>query len=301
MDSAEMQAPTSQPLPDPSLAEAASPDGARLPTERLRRAVRLVRLLIVGLILLLLTRFFMIVPAGERGVKLQFGAVQPRVLEEGLHPLLPLVHHIKLISVRVQSLAMETEAASKDLQDVAAEVALNWHVLPDQVNSLFQQLGDLERISAAVIRPAIEDSIKAVLASFTAEQLITERSRVKSAITSILEARLSRYNLVLDDIDLLQVDFSERFREAVEAKQIAEQEAKRAEYEAIRAQKLAEAKVFLARGQAQAQELLQASLTPQILEHETIEKWNGHLPLVTGNSSVGRLDLKSFIKADKSR
>lgn len=62
---------------------------------------------------------------------------------------------------------------------------------------------------------------------------------------------------------------------------------------------MAEAQVFLARGEAQAQQLIQAGFTPQILELEAIEKWNGHLPLVMGGDAVGRFDFKSLIKADQ--
>lgn len=265
---------------------------------RIRNAISALQLFTVMLCLALLSRFFVVVPAGERGVLMRFGAVQEEILQEGIHALLPVVQSVKLLSVRVQTFSMETEAASRDLQDVAAEVALNWHLSPEHVNSIYQQLGDPERISSGVIRPSIEDSIKAVVASFTAEQLVTERSQVKEAISALLMERLQRYNLLLDDVDLLQVDFSERFREAVEAKQVAEQEAKRAEFEAVRAQQMADAQVFLARGQAQAQQLIQTSLTPAILEHEAIEKWNGHLPLVVGQEAIGRFDFKSLIKAE---
>ncbi len=280
---------------------AAGAEAAAAGAQRIGNALTGLRLFVVVLALVLLSCFFVVVPAGERGVLLQFGAVQERILNEGLHPLVPLVQSVKLLSVRVQPAVMQTEAASKDLQDVGAEVALNWHVQPGAVNGLYQRLGDLGQISAAVIRPAIEDSLKAVLASFTAEQLVTERATVKEAIRSLLGARLARYDLALDDVDLLQVDFSERFREAVEAKQVAEQEAKRAGYEALRAQRQADARVFLARGQAQAQQLLQATLSPEILEHEAIERWNGHLPLVIGNDAVGRFDFRSLVKADSRR
>lgn len=266
---------------------------------RIHNAISALRLFVVMLILALISRFFVLVPAGERGVLMRFGAVQEQVLAEGLHPLVPLMHSVQLLSVRVQTYSMETEAASRDLQDLAVEVAVNWHLTADRINSIYQRLGDTERISSAVIRPAIEDSIKAVLASFTAEQLVTERGQVKAAIRSLLSDRLSHYELVLDDVDLLQVDFSERFREAVEAKQVAEQEAKRAEFEAIRAQRMADARVFEARGQAQAQQLIQASLTGEILQHEAIEKWNGHLPLVVGHEAVGRFDLNTLLKADR--
>ena len=267
--------------------------------KRVRNALSALRLFSVMLCLALLSRFFVVVPAGERGVLMQFGAVQERILEEGIHPLVPLAQSVQRLSVRVQSFSTDTEAASRDLQDVAAQVALNWHLAPEAVNVIYQRIGGTTQITSSVIRPAIEDSIKAVLASFTAEQLVTERSQVKEAIGDLLSQRLAHYNLVLDDVDLLQVDFSERFREAVEAKQVAEQEAKRAEFEAIRAQRQADARVYLARGQAQAQQLLQAGLTPEILEHEAIEKWNGHLPLVVGQDAVGRFDFKSLIKADR--
>ncbi|KEF42590.1 MAG: hypothetical protein ER33_04825 [Cyanobium sp. CACIAM 14] len=288
-----------QSLIDPELSAPAGGADTTPQVRRIRNALSALRLFTVMLALALISRFFVVVPAGERGVLLRFGAVQEQVLQEGIHALLPLMHGVKLLSVRVQTFSMETEAASRDLQDVAAEVALNWHLDPDRVNAIYQRLGESDRITSGVIRPSIEDSIKAVLASFTAEQLVTERSRVKQAIRSLLSERLARYDLVLDDVDLLQVDFSERFREAVEAKQVAEQEAKRAEFEAIRAQRRADAKVFMARGQAQAQQLLQSSLTPEILEHEAIEKWNGHLPLVIGQQTAGRFDLKSLIKADR--
>lgn len=269
--------------------------------QRISNAISALKLFVVMVCLALVSRFFVEVPAGERGVLMHFGAVQEQILDEGIHPLLPLVQSVKLLSVRMQTFSMQTEAASKDLQDVAVEVALNWHINPMQVNHLYQLVGDTVRISEGVIKPAIEDSIKAVLASFTAEQLVTERSLVKEAINTVLTERLQRYELILDDIDLLQVDFSERFREAVEAKQVAEQEAKRAEFEAVRAQKLAEAKVFLAQGESEAQKLLQTSLNPLILQHEAIEKWNGHLPLVVGQEAATRLDLPGLLKLDRNK
>jgi regulator of protease activity HflC (stomatin/prohibitin superfamily) len=296
-----MQALASEGKLDQTVADRLSSAGTTSPRQRISNAISALKLFVVALSLLLITRFFVVVPAGERGVLTQFGAVQQRILEEGLHPLIPVLQNVTLLSVRVQSYLMQTDAASKDLQDVAAQVALNWHVSPDQVNVLFQRLGDLDQIAGTVIGPALEDSIKTVVASYTVEQLVTERAAVKAAIAHLLNERLSHYSLVLDDIDLLKVDFSERFREAVEAKQVAEQEAKRAEYETIRAQRMADAKVFLAKGQAQAQQLLQSGLTPEVLEHEAIEKWNGHLPLVIGNDAVGRFDFKSLIKADSNK
>lgn len=267
--------------------------------QRLRYALPTLWLVAVLLSLALLSRFFVMVPVGERGVLMRFGAVQNLVMNEGLHPIWPLVDTVQLLSVRIQSLTMQTEAASRDLQDVKAEVAVNWHIDPAKVNRVYQRIGSVDQLAAGVIQPAIEDTIKAIVASVTAEELVTERSAVKTAVAELLRERLAHYELLLDDVDLLQVDFSERFRDAVEAKQIAEQDAKRAEFEAERARRMAEAKVFLAQGESEAQKLLQASLNPLILQHEAIEKWNGHLPLVVGQEAVARFDLPALLKADR--
>lgn len=251
------------------------------------------------LALVLVSRFFVVVPAGERGVLLRFGAVQEQILPEGLHPLLPLVFSVRPLTVRVQTLSMRADAAARDLQDVSVDIALNWHLDPEKVNRIFQRLGDEQQVAASVIRPAIEDSLKEVVAGFTAAEIVTERPRLKQALEQLLASRLAPYDLGLDDVDLLQVTFSQQFREAVEAKQVAEQEARRAQFEAVKAQHMAEARVFTARGEAQAQQLLQAGLTPEVLEHEAIEKWNGHLPLVIGGDAIGRFDFKSLLKADR--
>jgi regulator of protease activity HflC (stomatin/prohibitin superfamily) len=137
------------------------------------------------------------------------------------------------------------------------------------------------------------------VASFRAEELITQREQVKVALRHLLEQRLADQDLGLDAVDLLQVDFSEPFRQAVEAKQVAEQDARRAEYEAVKAQRLAEARVFQAEGEARAQKLLQTGLTPEVLEHQAIEKWNGHLPLVMSRDTPRGLNFKSLLKADR--
>lgn len=294
----------------PPIAQAAAADSEASPethrnvsvatSPRVRNVLSALRLLVVLLILALLTSFFVVVPVGSRGVLLRLGAVQDTILSEGFHPLLPIVYSVQPMSVQVQSLVQHSEGASRDLQDVNIDLAVSWHVLAPRVNRVYQQLGDGEAIVKKVIEPAIEDGLKAVVASFTAEQLITERPQVKSALVQVLTERLQDFDLVLDGIDLVQLEFSNRFREAVEAKQVAEQDARRAEYEALKAQRLAAAKVYLAEGEAKAQQLLQTGLTPEVLQRQAIEKWNGHLPLVVGNDSLRSLDIKSLLKADRN-
>jgi regulator of protease activity HflC (stomatin/prohibitin superfamily) len=247
--------------------------------------------LAAGLVLLLLVvaiafKPFTIINAGERGVIMQFGQVQEQVLPEGLHPIIPIVNTVKKLSVRVQKHQIPAQAASKDLQDVFTDVALNWHITPEKANTIFQQIGDEEQVVERIINPAIEEVLKAVMALYTAEQIITKRGEVKTGIDDLLKSRLAQYNVDVDDISLVNIRFSQRFSEAVEAKQIAEQEAKRAEFITLKAAQEAQAEINRAKGQAEAQRLLRENLTPQILQKQAIEKWDGKFPTVLGGNGA---------------
>jgi len=255
-----------------------------------------VQLTLVIVFLAILSKFFVIVNAGERGVLMQFGKVQEQVLGEGLHVIFPTVYSVKTLSVRVQKQESSAEASSKDLQDVFTDVALNWHIIPEEANAIFQQIGDEKEVVARIIAPAVEEVLKAVIAKYTAEEIITKRGEVKAAVDESLTLRLLTYHIAVDDISLVHVLFSQRFSDAVEAKQIAEQEAKRGEFLALKAVKEAEAKVNLAKGEAEVQRLLQDNLTPELLERQAIEKWDGKLPLIVGDGGKNLLDLRKLVE-----
>ncbi|MEP6490409.1 prohibitin family protein [Microcoleus vaginatus GB2-A3] len=255
-----------------------------------------VQLALVIVFLAILSKFFIIVNAGERGVLMQFGKVQEQVLGEGIHVIFPTVYTVKKLSVRVQKQESSAEASSKDLQDVFTDVALNWHIIPEKANAIFQQIGDEKEVVARIIEPAVQEVLKAVMAKYTAEEIITKRGEVKAAVDDYLTLRLVTYYIAVDDISLVHVHFSERFSEAVEAKQIAEQEAKRGEFLALKAVKQAEAKVNLAKGEAEVQRLLRDNLTPELLERQAIEKWDGKLPLIVGDGGKNLLDLRQLVE-----
>ena len=228
---------------------------------------------------------------------MQFGQVEERVLEEGLHLIIPLVNTVQKLSVRVQKQDISAEASSKDLQEVFTDVALNWHIIPEEANVIFQEIGDEKAVVERIINPAVEEVLKAVMAEYTAEEIITKRGEVKAEVDDALTTRLGSYHIKVDDISLVHVHFSERFTEAVETKQIAEQQAKRAGFVALKALKEAEAKVNIARGEAEAQRLVRETLNPEILEKQAIEKWNGKLPMIVGDGGIKFLDLSKFVKA----
>lgn len=259
------------------------------------RAVRLTLILVLAAILF---SPFVIVNAGERGVVMLFGKVQEKILGEGLHLIIPLVNTVQKLSVRVQKHEISAEASSKDLQEVFTDVALNWHIIPEEANVIFQQIGDENSVVDRIINPAVEEVLKAVVAKYTAEEIVTKRGDVKAEVDNALLTRLASYHIQVDDISLVHVHFSQRFTDAVEAKQIAEQQAKQAEFIALKATKEAEAKVNLARGEAEAQRLIRETLTPEVLHKQAVDKWDGKLPLVVGKGGIKLLDLSKFVKAD---
>ncbi|MEL6438947.1 MAG: prohibitin family protein [Cyanobacteria bacterium J06621_8] len=240
------------------------------------------------LVFLLLGVFkpFTIIKAGERGVIMRFGKVQDTILDEGLHPIIPVVNTVKSLSVRVQKNDIDAEASSKDLQDIKTQVALNWHIDPQKVNRVFQRLGDESEIVFRIITPAVAEIVKAATAQKNAEEIITKRNEIKQQIDEELKQRLDGYGIVVDDVSLVNISFSPEFAKAIEAKQIAEQQAKQADFEALKAEKTAQAEINRAKGQAEAQRLQKLTLTPALLQKEAINKWDGKFPTVMSGDST---------------
>jgi len=243
-----------------------------------------------GLFILILAtalKPFEIVKAGTRGVVMKFGKVQDVILDEGIHPIMPIVTTVKRLSVRVQKNDIPAAAASKDLQDVKINVALNWSIDPKRVNQVFQQIGDEQQIVLRIISPAVAEVVKAATAKKNAEEIITKRTELKQEIDNQIKERLAPYGLLVQDISLVDVTFSPEFAKAIEAKQIAEQEAKRAEFIAQKATQEAQAEINRAKGQAEAQRLVRQTITTELLQKQAIEKWDGRFPTVmTGNGTL---------------
>ncbi|NJM74253.1 MAG: prohibitin family protein [Scytonema sp. RU_4_4] len=238
------------------------------------------------LFLAIIFRPFAIVNAGERGVIMQFGKVQNQVLDEGLHPIVPVVTTVKRLSVRVHKNSFQADAASKDLQKITTELDVNWHIEPTKVNKVFQQVGNEEQIVTGIITPSVSEVLKAATAKKTAEEIITLRTELKEEIDKNLKNRLAAYGLIVDDVSLVNFAFSPEFSKAIESKQIAEQEAKQAEFIAKKATQEAQADINRAKGQAEAQRLQRQTLTPELLQKQAIEKWDGRFPTVMGGNNT---------------
>ena len=178
---------------------------------------------VVILIIFLIINPIVKISAGERGVVLNWGAVSDQVLGEGIHWVTPIKTSVKQLDVKVQKEETGSGAASKDLQTVNAKVALNYHLDPEKVNRLWQNVGS--DYKERIIDPAIQEAIKAITAKYTAEELITKRQLVKEDIKSLLGERLAKEFVLVDEFSIVDFNFSESFNTAIEAKVTAEQNA----------------------------------------------------------------------------
>ncbi|MDQ2985416.1 MAG: prohibitin family protein [Armatimonadota bacterium] len=240
------------------------------------------------------------VPAGHRAVKLQFGAVRG-ILTEGIHLIVPFVNTTELIEVRTQKEESQASAASKDLQIVTTILALNFHVDPMRVDELYQKVGReyVERI----IDPAVQESLKVVTASYTAEELVKFRSRVKDEVQLEITERLAVYNVTVEPngLSIVNFDFSPEFNKAIEEKQVAQQQAEKQKYVLQQAELEKQTQITRAEGAAQAAKLSAAALQAQggglVIAREWIEKWNGEVPSVSAGAGQNViLDVSSLMR-----
>lgn len=242
---------------------------------------------VVGVIvvLVLLVGSIGSVGTGNLGVKTRFGAVTGSVLQPGIYMKIPFIESVKKVNVQTQKEQTDAQAASSDLQNVSTKIAVNYAVDPAKVVNLFSTIGT--NYKETVIDPAIQEAVKATTANFTAEELITKREQVSSDVTTALKTKLAPLGISVSSISIVNFDFSASFNTAIEAKVTAEQDALAAKNKLAQVQYEAQQAVEEAKGKASALTIESAAINsnPQILQLRAIEKWDGHLPQVTGSAT----------------
>lgn len=242
--------------------------------------------MVVFVALWLFSSLFVQIGPGQRGVLMTWGAVQPGVLDPGLHFKLPLAQSVARMDVQVQKSQAAETAASLDLQDVTTTVATNWHIMPADAEWVYQNVGNEDALVNKIIRPAISNAVKAVTAHYNAEDLIVHRDQVRAQIEGHIRTALKAYRVVVDSVNITDFRFSPQFAQAIEQKQVAQQHAQQAQYDLQKAKVVAEQKIVEAQAQAQSQKLLQQTITPEIIQQQAVAKWNGVLPQVVGGNGV---------------
>lgn len=259
-------------------------------TNQLLGYARTIALYGVGglIVLILLFGVFFTIPAGYCGVLTTFGAASQSVLGPGLHFKLPMVQGIVRMNVQVQKNQLTEHAASLDLQDVETTVATNWNIDDSDASWIYQKIGLEPALNDRIIQPVVSNAVKAVVAHYNAEELVTKRDQVRMQIEDLIRNNLKPYHVNVDvsGVSITDFQFSADYASAIEQKQVAQQRAQQAEYELQQAKVEAERQIAQAQGQAEAQKLLQQTLTPQLIQQQAIQKWDGHLPNVVGGNGV---------------
>jgi regulator of protease activity HflC (stomatin/prohibitin superfamily) len=254
-------------------------EAAKKPIGRGMRFVRVVFYIIAALIVFSIVNPVVIITAGHRGVVLTWGAVSDRILDEGIHLRIPIMQKVADVDVQTHKMNVDTLAYSKDIQTVTTKLALNYHVKPEFVNRLWQNVG--EDFVSRLIDPAVQESVKAATAKFTAQQLIEERPKVKDEIKRELFTRLSQY-FTVDEFSIVDFSFSKEYEKAVEEKQVAQQQALKAENDLTRIKTEAEQRIAQATAEAEAIRIQAQAITQQggrdYVQLKAIEKWDGKLP-----------------------
>jgi prohibitin 2 len=236
---------------------------------------------ILGLVLVItLFNCYYVVNPGYTALHLRMGRIIEARINSGMYFCIPFIDDIIYINNRICKAEISTTALSKDLQSVSADVAINYRI--NDAIKLYKTVGT--NFEAVILDPFSQESIKAIVARFTAEDLIRIRHTAKEEVFNELKDRLDPVYIELVDFNFVHLDFTPQFIHAVEEKQIAEQTAKTAhnlseavKEEALQTKTRAEAEAY-------ALNIKKSCTSPEIIELKKIEKWDGKLPQYYGST-----------------
>lgn len=219
----------------------------------------------------------------EAAVFSYFGKVEDRCYPSGFYMYNPFTTSVYHVDLKMQALTIEkAETVTHDLQKVLTDLVVNFVVNAQNCHKLISGVG--EDFKQRIIVPQTFDALKAATAKFAVEKVVQERAKIKDMIVTDLRTRLAPYEIDVRDVPLTNFAFEGEYAHAVERKQIEEQNVQREEFIRLQREKQGEQFKALAKGQAEANILLQNSLkaSPEVLQMKALEKWNGVLPQYTG-------------------
>jgi len=235
------------------------------------------------------------IPAGHTGVVTSFGKVKDYTLDSGLHFKAPWYAIVKMDN-RVQKKSVELSCFSSDIQEVNVIYTLNFRIEKENAMKIYREIG--KDYYDTVITPAIAESVKIVTAKYSAENLVSMRTELAQGIEQDLSSKLAKYNVQVVSTAVEDMDFTDAFTDAVEQKQVAEQNKLRAQTEAeqkvIEAEAEAKVQLIRAEAEAEANKVISESLTDRILKKSLYEKWDGKMPVVTGGDNNSILPSELF-------
>jgi len=256
--------------------------------------------IIIGIIVIIAIIFFAsikTIPTGYVGVKTRFGQVQDDTIQEGLNFKMPFIETIVKIDCRTQKIEYSMEASSRDLQKISnIKIAVNYGVDKQKANILYREIG--KDFKSVIIEPTIYETMKSSIANYTAEELVTKRQEVSNLAQETLTNKLKDKGINITSLSITDLSFSKEFDQAIEKKQVVEQQTQQAKYELEKAKVENEKKVENAKAEAEVMKQQNQEITDKTLElkrlevqQKLIEKWNGQLPTTSLGDNIPMLNI----------
>jgi prohibitin 2 len=240
-----------------------------------------VAILVFALIVLASSGTYIVQP-GFRGIAVTLGKVSPRFKPEGFGFKQPFVTRIQQMSVRQQTRPMPAECYSSDLQQVKMEVHVLYRVPERSVVKIFQEYAGEPFDN--LIAPRVQEAIKEVAASMSAEQIVKKREDVKIGGLDLARKKIGADFLDVVDLVLYNITLSPELEQAIELKMVQEQEAEKSKFTQLKAQIEADTAIIRAKGEAEAIQVRGQALrdNPDFIRLQILQNWNGRSPLVVG-------------------
>lgn len=237
--------------------------------------------LLIAIIVVVIMAFigfssFFIVEVGFVGVRINVLTGETKSFAQGTYFKLPVVHQVVNYDVKTQKQEIEADSASKDLQTVRARIVVNFRPVYEKVNDIHIKIG--KDYFVKVIYPAIQEVSKTAISKLPVENIIVERENLRAAIEENLRKKIEEYNIIIENVNIVDIQFTAEFNRVVEEKQIEEQKVKKIQYQRMQAEEEKKRVILLAEAEAQKQKLLRDSSNQTVINLKWIEKWDGHLP-----------------------
>lgn len=233
----------------------------------------------------------------ERAITIRLGTLSEDVKSQGFYFKTPLIQSVKFADMRVNKADEVAKSASKDLQNVSTTISVNYSINPNKVLELYRTVGlDHDTIRDVVFSSSIQESVKRATAQYTAEELVTQREKVRSEIEISLRDKVEKYGLLISQVNIVNFDFSQSFDEAIEAKVRAEQDALAAKNKLAQVNYESEAQVSRAKAEATTIQIQSNAIKQgggaDYVKLKWIEKWDGKLPATSlgGNTPIINLN-----------
>lgn len=242
--------------------------------------------LVIFIILGIMSNPFAIVGVGERGVKETLGKVSPESYTEGVHFVTPFIQRIHKMDVKTQKTNPSTTVFTKDIQQARLAYVVNYNLQPENVHKMYREVG--KDYKDKVLMPIVEGTVKNVIGSWNATDLIANRAKATSDILAKLQEQLDDNYISVTDFQITDIDYSDVFEKAIEGKVTAEQVALKAKNQTVQVEEEAKQKVIAAQAEAKSMAIRAQALTQNkaLVEYEAVKKWNGELPVYMMGNTV---------------